>query len=440
MRIWILAGVVLVAFMVAIVSCFVPPGDARRDVVRLAVINAEINYLSSFSIDDPFAAVIAGAIAEYEAVSGNRVNVIWSGSETTEEAYARLAGGVRVDIWDGDLEQQLRRNAEFMLDLTPFYGRSNALFGNRSMNSIINPFLLDLAQQMSYRFAPEGSRGALLAVPFAPFNVAFVYNEAYFAQTGIGVRPRTWGEFLNTSERLKIRGFMPLSSQMEPHIAYGYYLARMMGTDWVEELMDNPSMWSDPAVFRMATLFEQLASGGHLSIHEQRANPGPHANINDRVAMWLMRTSDISELVAKNPPGATFGAFNFPRIEGERGGFDDLPAGQIATMHGSHAFFIANDTRYADYAFELIATIFSPNFDQQLANETLSIPFAADIPWPVEIRGIARSFNEIGGWIPYGGGALADTDTKKRANAEFRQILQHRGLAREFINSMMIQE
>ena len=113
MRIWILAGIVLAAFMVAVVSCFASGADTRRDVVRLAVINAEINYLSSFSIDDPFAVVIAGAIAEYEAVSGNRVNVIWSGNESTEEARIRLAGGARVDIWDGDLEQQLRHNAIF---------------------------------------------------------------------------------------------------------------------------------------------------------------------------------------------------------------------------------------------------------------------------------------------------------------------------------------
>ena len=65
------------------------------------------------------------------------------------------------------------------------------------------------------------------------------------------------------------------------------------------------------------------------------------------------------------------------------------------------------------------------------------MPFAADIPWPAEIRGIERSFNEIGGWIPYGGGALANPEAKKRANAEFRRIVQHRGLAREFINTMI---
>ena len=425
-------------------SCLSPSsGAAPRNVVRLPAVNAEINYFSSFDIDDPFAIVIAGAIAEYEATSGNRVNIIWSGAESSEEIHSRLSGGLRVDIWDGDLQRQLETNSQFMLDLTNFYSQQYALLGNQPMTQIINPFLLNFVTQMSRRYAPEDAPYALLAVPFAQYNVAFVYNQAYFAQAGITNTPRTWQDLSTLSETLRARGFMPLSSQMRPYLAYGYYLARTMGTDWVEELMHTPSMWTDPAVFRMAQTFGQMASGGYLSRHEDRANPGPFALLNDRVAMWLMCTSGIRDLAAAHP-GATFGAFNFPYIEGQRSDLDplvpDLPDGQVSAMYGSRGFFIFADSPYAGYAFEMIVTIMSPSFDQQLALETLGIPFAADIPWPAEIRGIEQSFREIGAWIPYGGGTLVNPYTRQRANEQFRRLLQDRMPAREFINTMMQDE
>ena len=435
---------ILIANLTAalMLSACLTPASGSAGVELLGVANAELNYFSSFHIDDPFASVIAGAVAEYEATSGNRVNIIWSGEESAEEVYERHTSGVRVDVWDGDLHRQLERNAEFMLDLTQFAAAPYVLFGNQSMMDVINPFLLSFAEQMSRRFAPEGSPdGQLLAVPFAPFNVAFVYNMAYFERAGITSPPRTWEDFITTSGRLRDRGFMPLSGQMRPNLAYGYYLARTMGIDWVEELMHSPPMWTDPAVFRMATAFEQLSRAGYVSRHENRVYPGPHALLNDRVAMWLMRTSDIRELLESHDPGTAFGAFNFPKLDGERVDLDslveDLPQGQVATMHGSHAFFISADTRYADYAFELIVTILSPNFDQQLSVETSGIPFAADIPWPPEIRGIAQSFYEIGAWIPYGGGTLANPYKRERADELFRRILQHRAPAREFITELM---
>jgi len=419
-------------------ACLSPGSPA---VERLGVANAELNYFSSFHIDDPFAVVIAGAIAEYEATSGNRVNIIWNGGESAEEVRARHESGVRVDIWDGDIEFQMRQNAELMLDLTNLYDRSYTLLGNQSMSDIINPFLWNFAGQMSRRFAPEDSPDVLLTVPFAPYNVAFVYNQAMFASAGIANPPRTWEEFLAVCELLNARGFMPLSGQMQPNLAYGYYLARTMGTDWVEELMHNPSMWTDPAVFRMATHFERLIRAGSVSRHESRAHPGPHAILNDSVAMWLMRTSDIRKLVESHDPGTTFGAFNFPRLEEERGDLDSLvgetPQGTFATMHGAHGFFISADTRYADYAFEMIVTVFSPNFDQQLSVETSTVPFAADIPWPPEIRGIERSFREIGAWLPYGGGTMSNPFTQYRADVGFRRMIHDRAPAREFITAMM---
>jgi len=420
------------------VAAMVLAGCARAPAVeRLGVVNAEITYLSSFAMDDPFARVIAGAIAEYEATSGNRVNIIWSGQETAEEVYVRHTGGARVDVWDGDIERQMQLNAAFMLDLTEFADERYDQFGNRSMLEVISPFLLNFVQQMSRRFTPEDAPDTMLAVPFAPYNVAFVYNQNYFASVGISRAPRTWDEFLTTTHRLRERGFVPLSGQMQPYLAYGYYLARAMGTDWVALLMDEPSMWTDPAVFRMATDFDRLSREGSISLHENRMFPGPHAHINDRVVMWLKRTSDIRDLVESHDPGTTFGAFNFPLIHDIGGLPNELPPGQAKTMHGAHGFFISTDTRYAAYAFEMIATVFSPNFDQQLSVETFGVPFAADIPWPPEIRGIEASFNEIAEWMPYGGGTLANPYTRARADYQFVRLMQDRVPARKFVAAMM---
>ena len=431
----------LILYLIGVLTLSACLSPGTPAIERLGVANAELNYVSSFDINDPFAAVIAGAVAEYEAISGNRVNIIWNGGESAEEVHARMTSGMRVDIWDGDIHNQMKLNTEFMLDLTGFYEASYAVFGNQAMSDIINPFLMSFVEQMSRRYALEDSPDSLLAVPFAPYNVAFVYNQAIFSSAGITSHPRTWDEFLGICERLRTAGYMPLSGQMRPNLAYGYYLARTMGVDWVEDLMHNPHMWTDPSVFRMAQSFELLSRTGSVSRHEDRVDPGPHAILDGRLAMWLMRTSDIRDLVESHSDGTTFGAFNFPRIEGERGDLDrlveNIPEDKLAVMHGSHGFFISRDTRFANYAFEMIATILSPNFDQQLSVETSGVPFASDIPWPPEIRGIERSFNEIGAWIPYGGGTMANPYTRERANDNFRDILRGRAPTREFITEMM---
>ncbi|MCL2618321.1 MAG: ABC transporter substrate-binding protein [Defluviitaleaceae bacterium] len=405
-------------------------------VERLGVANAEITYVSSFALDDPFARVLAGAIAEYEATSGNRVNVIWNGEESAEEVLMRHESGLRVDVWDGDIQMQLAANAGLMLDLAQFADRPQPLFGGRSLAGVANPFLINFALEMSERFGGEYAYGQMLAVPFAPYNVAFVYNQAYFAAAGITRTPRTWAEFRASSQRLYDRGFVPISGQMRPHLAYGYYLARLMGTDWVERLMNDTDMWKDPAVFRMADSFDRMSREGIIGRNEGRAYAGPHAASDDRIAMWLMRTSDIRGLVEQHGAGTGFGAFNFPAPEADGRFAEELPAGQVSAMYGAHGFFVSADTYYAEYAFDMISTILSPNFDQQLSAETFGVPFAADIPWPAEIRGIEPAFAQIGAWIPYGGGTKANRHTRERADEQFRRLLQARAPARYFIIAM----
>lgn len=414
-------------------ACAPSPINGGRALPRAPARTAhsEIVYLSSFDMEDPRARIIAQAIAEYEAISGNRVSITWLGPDSEAQIYERLRSGLIPDIWDGGLEHQMAANAEFMLELSEFYDIERTQWGGRSMRQAANPLLLELAQTS----AEEGA--SAFAVPFAPYSIAFVYNIRHFENVGIAP-PHTWEQLLEISRRLLENGYAPISVNMPPGVPYGYMLARAMGTAWVENLMHSPEMWAHPAVFKMAESFEELAQNGYLSRHEDRAYAGPYALQNERIAMRLMSTADIGGLISRvyYDEVPQFSAFNFPQINmGDMG--RDPGQDAYAVMYGSHAFFIAAQSRHAAEAFEMISTALSPTFDEQLSLETLGIPFAADIAWPPAIRRLEQSFLRYEARMPIGGGAFANKNTMHNADYYFRLMLQGRIPARGFVDAMI---
>ena len=392
----------------------------------------EIIYVSSFSASDPSGRVIAQAVAEYEAISGNSVTIIWNGEEAGQAANERLLAGAHIDLWDGNFEQNMGLNHEFMLELSQFYDTPRPLWGGQTMREVISPFLMELALDIS-----EGEEAALLGIPFAPYSVSMVYNVGHFSSAGISSTPQTWDQFLSAVRMLSESGFVPLSSDMRPADAYGYMLARMMGHRFIEDLMGDASLWYHPAVFRTALAFEEL--GRYLSRYEARLYAGPRALENEQISMRLMRTSDIGELLATRYQDSSIqlSAFNFPRLNGSDLGRDPGEDAH-AMMYGSQAFFIPKASSRADDVFDLISIILSPSFDQQLSVETMGIPFAGNIAWPHEISLLAAHFNQAPSRMPI---TMHSTDNlKTQADYYFRQLLMRRITARQFVGAMLSQE
>lgn len=383
-----------------------------------------LHYYSMWNESEAQALVIKDGIAAYEANTGNKVEVTWVGRDLENTIRATLSGGTPVDIWDQDLVKQMQQNIDFMQDLRTQYDKSYPILGDKPLSATMNPALLNLTKDLS-------KDGNMFGVPYQPYTVLFMYNMEHFEKAGITKNPETWEEFLDVCQKLKDAGYSPTTiDDAYRDLPIGYFLAREKGYEWVSKLMNDKTMWKDPAVLKMATAYEEMAKKGYWDKNVGSAvwPAGQTEVAMGNISMYLTGTWLPNELLPISGPDMKWGAFNFPSVGGEQ---TNKPA-----MYASQGFFVPKTSKNADAAFELLATIVSPQFDKEMSEKTVGIPLATDIAWPPILENIKKSFDETNGWIPWGGGLSDNMDVRTIAVSEFAKLIGGEITAQQFVDNM----
>jgi len=165
-------------------------------------------------------------------------------------------------------------------------------------------------------------------IPFDIGMIGFWYNKALFKQAGISEPPTTWGDFLDTVNRLKARNITPLAlagKETWTGMYYWAYLAmRTAGIDALQKA-DEDKDFTGAGFVEAGQHFKDLVQlkpfqKGFLGAAYSTPT-GQAATVgNGKAAMELMgQWAPVVEADAGKGLGADLGFFPFPAVEGGKG-------------------------------------------------------------------------------------------------------------------------
>jgi raffinose/stachyose/melibiose transport system substrate-binding protein len=393
-----------------------------------STLEGNLVYWSMWNSTEPQAVALKEAIDDFMAMHPNvKIDINWNGREIRKTLQPALDNGQKIDIWDEDLERVTKNWGSYALNLNDYVKKSYATTEGKAYEEAVMPSLLDLARHHS-------GNDTVLAVPYQPFVFAFMYNKAHFADAGIDSVPETWDDFLVACEKLQAKGYVPMTTD-DAYIdtILGYHLARYMGYEWVEELVQDKSnaLWDHEAVMKTAQDFENLAAKGYLSetVGSNKWPAGQQDIAAGTVSMYLNGTWLVNEIMGSTGPDFEWGTFSYPAVEG---GVDGLSAAN----YGSQAFQINKECETPDVAFELLVHLTTGKWDSEIAKKSFGVPVSGTAVWPSQLEEAKAVFNQLDTVYPWAAGIQADTDKLPIIADAFTKLLSGQIDAKTFIESM----
>jgi len=234
-------------------------GDSGGNDAAPAGEGIKLVYWSMWNATEPQAQALNAAVQDFMSKnSGINVEINWAGREIRQTLLPALDASMQIDIFDEDVQRVNDQWSDYLLDLESYYEKEYPTTDGKPYNEVVMPMLQDLAR--SYH-----PTGALCTVGYQPFIFLFLYNKDQFAQAGITSPPATWAEFLDANDKLLAAGIIPTTTDNEFASAFfGYYLCRLKGPSFGDELAKDMALWDDPAVLESLKAIEEMASRGHF--------------------------------------------------------------------------------------------------------------------------------------------------------------------------------
>lgn len=332
-------------------------------------------YWSMWNATEPQAEVIQAAIADYEAQSGNKVQVEWKGRDMATIIQAALEGSEKIDLFDEDFMRMSKNYGKHLADLE------------------------DMASAVGYNdyavaalpTAVRGWAGSLVCIPYQPYTSGVFYNKAAFTEAGITAEPKTWNEFLDACQKLKDAGYIPLA-QDDAYALYtlGFQLARYMTQPGVSKLATDWTWSSSPEALKAANDIATLRERGFLSDTAPDAYPAGENEIGFGNAAMVVNASWVPGEITNNTGcDLEWGMFNYPTVDG---GKDPATVANV----GAQALGIPSKSENIQEAFDLVTMITSGKYDQEMALKSNGIPAdTRNTEWPEMIAGCRDAFNAL---------------------------------------------
>ena len=209
-------------------------------------------------------------------------------------------------------------------------------------------------------------------------------NKNIFDDCGITKYPETWTEFMDTCEKIKAKGYTPVTTDSNYATSWvGYYMSRLMGNDEVANLSNDSSAWSNPKVLEAAKAIEDMAKKGYFDpVIETNTYPNAQQSmvINEKIAMYINGTWLPNEVKDSTPDDFKWGSFAFPTVEG---GVDDQTSG----CYSSYGIAINKDaTEEEAKAAAAFGVYVTTAFDQKFSDMANAIPVGVDGVWPDSLK------------------------------------------------------
>ena len=340
-------------------------------------LNADIEYWSSWSETEAQADALREAADEFmKANPGVKINFTFNGRDNRNLVGSAVSAGTKVTMMDANADNIKSMWSEMTLDLTPYFEESYESTGGEKYVDRIMPSMSGLSAKLFY--------GKYSYFPYAPQAFMIFCNKNIFDDCGITKYPETWTEFMDACEKIKAKGYTPVTTDSNYATSWvGYYMSRLMGNDEVTKLSNDPSAWSNPKVLEAAKAIEDMAKKGYFDpVIETNTYPNAQQSmvINEKIAMYINGTWLPNEVKDSTPDDFKWGSFAFPTVEG---GVDDQTSG----CYSSYGIAINKDaTEEEAKAAAAFGVYVTTAFDQKFSDMANAIPVSVDGVWPDSLK------------------------------------------------------
>ena len=340
-------------------------------------LNAEIEYWSSWSETEAQADALREAADEFmKANPGVKINFTFNGRDNRNLVGSAVSAGTKVTMMDANADNIKSMWSEITMDLTPYFEESYKSTGGEKYVDRIMPSMSGLSAKLF--------DGKYSYFPYAPQGFMIFCNKNIFDDCGITKYPETWAEFMDACEKIKAKGYTPVTTDSNYATSWvGYYMSRLMGNDEVANLSNDSSAWSNPKVLEAAKAIEDMAKKGYFDpVIETNTYPNAQQSmvINEKIAMYINGTWLPNEVKDSTPDDFKWGSFAFPTVEG---GVDDQTSG----CYSSYGIAINKDaTEEEAKAAAAFGVYVTTAFDQKFSDMANAIPVGVDGVWPDSLK------------------------------------------------------
>ena len=340
-------------------------------------LNADIEYWSSWSETEAQADALREAADEFmKANPGVKINFTFNGRDNRNLVGSAVSAGTKVTMMDANADNIKSMWSEMTLDLTPYFEESYESTGGEKYVDRIMPSMSGLSAKLF--------DGKYSYFPYAPQAFMIFCNKNIFDDCGITKYPETWAEFMDACEKIKSKGYTPITTDSNYATSWvGYYMSRLMGNDEVANLSNDSSAWSNPKVLEAAKAIEDMAKKGYFDpVIETNTYPNAQQSmvINEKIAMYINGTWLPNEVKDSTPDDFKWGSFAFPTVEG---GVDDQTSG----CYSSYGIAINKDaTEEEAKAAAAFGVYVTTAFDQKFSDMANAIPVGVDGVWPDSLK------------------------------------------------------
>ena len=342
-----------------------------------ANLSADIEYWSSWSETEAQADALREAADEFmKANPGVKINFTFNGRDNRNLVGSAVSAGTKVTMMDANADNIKSMWSEITMDLTPYFEESYKSTGGEKYVDKIMPSMSGLSAKLF--------DGKYSYFPYAPQGFMIFCNKNIFDDCGITKYPETWAELMDACEKIKAKGYTPVTTDSNYATSWvGYYMSRLMGNDEVTKLSNDPSAWSNPKVLEAAKAIEDMAKKGYFDpVIETNTYPNAQQSmvINEKIAMYINGTWLPNEVKDSTPDDFKWGSFAFPTVEG---GVDDQTSG----CYSSYGIAINKDaTEEEAKAAAAFGVYVTTAFDQKFSDMANAIPVGVDGVWPDSLK------------------------------------------------------
>ena len=342
-----------------------------------AKLNADIEYWSSWSETEAQAEALREAADEFmKANPGVKINFTFNGRDNRNLVGSAVSAGTKVTMMDANADNIKSMWSEMTMDLTPYFEESYESTSGQKYVDRIMPSMSGLSAKLF--------DGKYSYFPYAPQAFMIFCNKNIFDDCGITKYPETWTEFMDACEKIKAKGYTPVTTDSNYATSWvGYYMSRLMGNDEGAKLSNDPSAWSNPKVLEAAKAIEDMAKKGYFDpVIETNTYPNAQQSmvINEKIAMYINGTWLPNEVKDSTPDDFKWGSFAFPTVEG---GVDDQTSGCYSRYGIEINKYATEEEAKAAAAFGVYVTT---AFDQKFSDMANAIPVGVDGVWPDSLK------------------------------------------------------
>lgn len=380
-----------------------------------------IVYWAQWSENETQAEVLKDAIARFEEANPEyTVEVNWAGRDVRDIMRTSIEAGTVIDVIESGYDRIIAQlGEEYCQNITEYVTGTE-------MESAITEGMASFSKS----FVSDGE--SWYYIPAQPFIGTIFYNKAIFAEAGIDTLPETWDEFMDCCQKIVDAGYAPLTSD-DAYLSclYSAYLGEMLGTDAVNELLNETSteLWGDPAVLQMAQAFEEMVEKGYFT-EGTGSYVFPAAQNTEfglgTTAMYFNGSWLPNEIADITGDDFEWGAMYFPTPDG-------ATEPHTTYMTGCQFYAVPTTAACPEGAVKLIAEFTSEQTQKELLEKCQCIPVIGGLDLPESLADCSTLMETATNVVPWVYCATQSAEVTGIVNASFAKLLAGDITGEEFV-------